>query len=114
MKITHYQKIENLIYEGKDARKVKIRWLIGEKDNPPNFYLRMIEIEPGGYTPYHQHQNEHEVYVLEGKGKFVDLNGNEHPLNPGTVVYVPSMEKHQFKNSGNTILRFLCIIPIIS
>lgn len=111
MKITHYKNIENLIYQGKEAKGVKIRWLIGDKDNPPNFYLRMIEIEPGGSTPYHQHESEHEVYVLDGKGKLIDLNGKEYPLNEGTVVYVQPMEKHQFKNDGENIFRFLCIIP---
>ncbi len=112
MKVTHYQKIENLIFEEEGAEKVKIRWLIGEKDNPPHFYLRMIEIEPGGHTPYHKHPKEHEVYILEGEGKIVDFNGNEHPLTEGTVAYVPPMEKHQFKNNGKKILRFLCIVPI--
>jgi quercetin dioxygenase-like cupin family protein len=111
MKILDYKEIENLIFNEEGADKVNIRWLIGEKDNPPHFYLRMIEIGPGGHTPYHNHSKEHEVFVLEGEGKIIDQEGNEHTLREGTVVYVPAMEKHQFRNDGKKTFRFLCIIP---
>ncbi|MCP2520178.1 cupin domain-containing protein, partial [SCandidatus Aminicenantes bacterium Aminicenantia_JdfR_composite] len=83
----------------------------GEKDNPPNFYLRMIEVEPGGHTPFHSHSKEHEVFILEGNGKIRDEKGKEYSLREGMVVYVPPREKHQFKNNGEGILKFLCIIP---
>ena len=111
MKIRHYKDVDNLLFKEEGASKVSIRWLIGEKDNPPNFYLRMIEVEPGGYTPYHKHSKEHEVFVLEGEGKVVDEGGNEYSLKEGIVVYIPPMEKHQFRNNGNKVLKFLCIIP---
>jgi quercetin dioxygenase-like cupin family protein len=51
------------------VKKTYIRWLIGTDSPAPNFYLREFELEPGGHTTFHSHENEHEVYVLEGKGQ---------------------------------------------
>ncbi|MFH1179934.1 MAG: cupin, partial [Candidatus Bathyarchaeota archaeon] len=67
MKAYHYKDIENQDVPA-PAEKVKIRWLINEKNGALNFAMRRFEVEPGGYTPYHTHDWEHEVYVLEGEG----------------------------------------------
>ena len=65
---------------------------------------------PGGFTPKHSHPYEHEVYVLSGTG--VVLEGNdEHPIKGGDVIYVAPDDVHQFKNTGDDSLRFLCLIP---
>ncbi len=50
------------------AAGCKVRWLIGEGDKAPTFAMREFEVEPGGHTPKHFHDYEHEVYVIEGKG----------------------------------------------
>jgi quercetin dioxygenase-like cupin family protein len=34
----------------------------------PNFVMRLFEIDPDGYSPFHTHAWEHEVFVLEGEG----------------------------------------------
>ena len=54
---------------GEGAKGVKIRWLIGEQDGAPNFAMRHFEVAPGGHTPHHSHDWEHEVFVLSGRGK---------------------------------------------
>lgn len=36
-----------------------IQRLITEKEGAPNFSMRIINIEPGGATPYHRHSWEH-------------------------------------------------------
>ncbi|MBL9124228.1 MAG: hypothetical protein JNG90_11390, partial [Planctomycetaceae bacterium] len=50
------------------AQGCTVRWLVGARDQAPNFAMRQFEVEPGGFTPRHQHPYEHEVYVLEGQG----------------------------------------------
>jgi len=48
---------------------------------------------------------------LEGEG--VANNGEkETKIKNGTVLYVAPNEKHQFKNTGSGILKFLCMVPI--
>jgi quercetin dioxygenase-like cupin family protein len=81
-----------------------------EPDGAPNFAMRQFEVEPGGFTPKHSHPYEHEVYVLEGEG--IAMEGNEQrPLRSGDFVYVPPDEVHQFRNTGDVPMKFLCMIP---
>jgi quercetin dioxygenase-like cupin family protein len=97
--------------EAEGANGVRIRWLISEKTGAPNFAMREFELEAGGYTPYHAHDWEHEVYVLSGEGTVVGEKGEE-LLRPGVVVFVPANERHNFKNIGKDPLRFLCTVPL--
>lgn len=75
------------------------------------FAMRLLELERGGHTPWHHHDYEHEVFVLEGVGEVVDEHQERHVLQPGTVVLVLPNELHQFVNTGAGLLRFLCLIP---
>jgi quercetin dioxygenase-like cupin family protein len=92
------------------ASGCRVRWLIGEGDNAPTFAMREFEVEPGGHTPKHFHDYEHEVYVLAGKGTIVD-GDQERPLAAGDVVFVSPNDVHQFRNTGREPMRFLCLIP---
>jgi quercetin dioxygenase-like cupin family protein len=88
----------------------RVRWLIGESDKAPNFAMREFEVAPGGHTPRHFHDYEHEVYVLAGRGKVID-GDQERSLAPGDVVLVAPNDVHQFHNTGSEPMRFLCLIP---
>ena len=109
MKVYHYNEIEEKEVPS-PAEKVKVRWLITEEMGAPNFAMRQFIVEPGGSTPKHTHQWEHEVYVLSGSGTV--LGGNEESIcRDGSVVYIPPNELHQFKNTSNEDSIFLCLIP---
>jgi quercetin dioxygenase-like cupin family protein len=92
------------------AKGMRIRWLITQKDGAKNFAMRLFEVEPGGYTPWHQHQWEHEIFILEGEGRARGEKGEE-PFRAGDVFFISPMEWHQIKNTGTGLLRFLCLIP---
>ena len=110
MKVNHYQQIESNAVDMEGAEGCRVRWLIGEKDQAPNFAMRQFEVAPGGHTPRHQHPYEHEVFVLEGEG--VVLEGDrQHTLRAGDVVFVRPDEVHQFRNPGDVPLKFLCLVP---
>ncbi len=102
-------KLEEVNIEG--AKKTKIRWLISQKDKAPNFAMRMFEVEPGGFTPYHSHSWEHEVFVVEGSGTFV-TEEKEYPFKAGDVIFADPEMKHQFRNAGESVMKFLCLIPL--
>jgi quercetin dioxygenase-like cupin family protein len=93
------------------AKNVSIRWLIGKNVPDANFYLRQLEVEPGGHTPFHSHEWEHEIFILEGQGRLNTSNGKSVPLEPGHFAMVSPGEEHQFENTGDTVLKFLCAIP---
>jgi quercetin dioxygenase-like cupin family protein len=88
----------------------RVRWLIGEGDKAPNFAMREFEVAPGGHTPRHMHDYEHEVFVLAGNGVVMD-GDQERPLKAGDVVFVSPNDVHQFRNTGSETMRFLCLIP---
>ncbi|MCK5059002.1 MAG: cupin domain-containing protein [Candidatus Aminicenantes bacterium] len=110
MIVKKYQEVEKsqVIKEG--VKDVSIRWLIGEDSGAPNFYLRLFEVAPGGYTPLHTHPWEHEVFVVEGKGK-INTGERSLPIEKGSFALVLPGEQHRFENTGDTTLKFLCIIP---
>jgi len=76
----------------------------------PTFVMRKFRIKPGGYTPLHAHDYEHEVYVLEGLGEVGDKQQSI-PIKQGSVVFIPPNEVHQFRNVGEGDLVFLCLVP---
>lgn len=110
MKIEKSENIAKVAVEMDGAKDVEVRWLISKDDGAPNFAMRMFELQPGGHTPLHTHPHEHEIFALEGNGTFV-FEGAEHPFGPEHVIFVPPNTEHQFKNTGNSTLRMLCLIP---
>src|SRR3990172_2462237 len=110
MKVVHYEKVASTTVETDGAAGCRIRCLIGEADGAPSFSMRQFEVAPGGHTPKHSHGHEHQVFVLEGTG-VVSEGDREHPLRPGTAVFVPPNQVHQFLATGNAPLKFLCLIP---
>lgn len=50
------------------AHGAKMRWVIGEKDGAPHFYMRIISFEPGEECPDHSHPWEHENFIISGRG----------------------------------------------
>lgn len=110
MKIEKSSDITKAAVTTEGAKDVDIRWLITRDDGADNFAMRMFELQPGGHTPLHKHPYEHEVFVLEGRGTFV-YEGKEHSFGPEYVIFVPAGGEHQFKNTGDSIIRMLCLIP---
>jgi quercetin dioxygenase-like cupin family protein len=92
------------------ATDVKMRMLIGPDDGAGVFHMRHFEVAPGGTTPHHAHDYEHEVLILKGAGTVKGAAGDK-PCRAGDVVWMPPNEKHQFVNGGNEPLEFICLIP---
>jgi len=92
------------------AEGCQIRLLIHNAEGAENFHMRQFTVAPGGHTPWHTHEWEHELYVLAGSGVVVTADG-EVPLSPGQCVYVEPGEQHQFRNTGDGEMKFLCLVP---
>ena len=109
MRIFHYDSVEAKDAEG-GSSKVRVRWLITEDMGAENFAMRLFELESGGYTPFHIHDWEHEVFILEGEGVVV-CGDEERLFRAGDVIFISPNEKHQFRNIGKSLAKILCLIP---
>ena len=92
--------------EGNPAKSTSIRVLTPEA---PNFVMRLFAVGPGGHTPLHEHPWEHEVFVVEGRGRTVGKLETE--FSAGDALYVPPGEMHSFENTGSGELRLICVVP---
>jgi quercetin dioxygenase-like cupin family protein len=110
MKITHFSEIKAKPVEDAGVSEVSKRILISVEDKAPNFTMRLFHVEPGGYTYHHSHDFEHEVFVIEGEGEVMTPEGSK-PFKTGYAIFVEPGEVHQFRNTGQTQLSFLCLVP---
>jgi quercetin dioxygenase-like cupin family protein len=97
--------------ETEGAEGVEIQWLLAEREcDAPNFAMRRFIVEPGGYTPRHCHEWEHEVYIVRGVGE-VFHSGEMTRFGPDTAFLIEPNEEHQIRNTGAEALEFLCLVP---
>lgn len=93
------------------AQGVTMRMMVGRGDGAPNFAMRHFTVDPGGHSPRHSHDYEHEVVVVEGSGR-LESDGEFCDLSAGDVVFVEPNVLHQFVNSGDEPFKFLCLVPV--
>jgi quercetin dioxygenase-like cupin family protein len=110
MKIKPIGEHEQKSVQMEGAAGAKMRMLVGPLDGALNFHMRHFEVEPGGHTPHHKHDYEHEIVVLRGSGVALSEQG-ERPCRTGDVIFVPANEMHQFRNTSDAPLEFICLIP---
>lgn len=67
------------------ASGAQMRMLIGPGEGAGNFHMRHFEVEPGGFTPHHQHDYEHEILVCRGTGTARTESGDQ-PIKAGDVI----------------------------
>ncbi len=89
---------------------ITIRWVIGQPEGAPIFALRVFVFAPGAVFARHQHPYEHEIFVLEGEGVAEGPDG-EVLMRPDVALYIPPDEPHEYRNTGDGVLRFICVIP---
>jgi quercetin dioxygenase-like cupin family protein len=104
---------EAVLADSTKVSGVSIRWLIDENIGAKNFAMRRIEIKRGQSVPLHNHSEEHEIYILEGQGKFYNDKGEVEKVDQGDFIFIPPNEKHGIDNKGKGNLIFLCLIPYL-
>jgi len=110
MKIKPVSEHEQTPVQMEGSQGAKMRMLVGPHDGATNFHMRHFEVAPGGFTPHHQHDYEHEILILAGRGVARSEQGYR-PFKAGDVIFVPPDEKHQFLNPNNEPCTFICLIP---
>ena len=91
------------------SKGLTVRWVINASQGATNFAMRVFELEPGKETPLHQHENEHEAFVLAGIGELETGDGKA-KLEEGSALFISAQENHCFRNTGDDTLRFIDVI----
>jgi quercetin dioxygenase-like cupin family protein len=111
MYITRLHEVEKITATLEGAKGVRKQIPLSREDGVPTTSFRVFTVEPGGHTPFHQHEFEHMNYVIKGKGTLVGED-REHELREGDFALVLAGEKHQYKNSSeNQNLVMICAVP---
>ncbi len=103
---------ENVTMDG--AKDTEFKVVVGKEQGATNFIMRIFKIQPGGHSPLHSHEWEHENYILKGKGEIRNSKGESISIKEGDVAFIPPFEEHQYYNSGNEVLEFICLIPVVN
>jgi quercetin dioxygenase-like cupin family protein len=108
VKVQNYRQVEG----NEAAPGVVMRVVAGPSEGAPNFAMRVFEIQPGSATSAHSHAWEHEVFVVSGQGVLRGAD-TERQLSEGDSVLVLPDEPHCFANTGDDILRVICVVPLV-
>lgn len=71
-------------------------------------HLKVLDVEPGGSTPFHTHVHAHEGVVMTGRGALRLADGRR-PLAPGDVFTVAPGAIHAIEAADDEPLRFACM-----
>ncbi len=110
MIISHVDNLAKTKVNHPEASLASMQVLVSPKEGWEGYVLRVFEVEPGGNTPRHAHPWPHINYILEGEGSLFH-EGKEVTIRAGSYAYLPSGDEHQFKNTGENTLKFICIVP---
>lgn len=88
---------------------VTVRRFISRQDGSDKLEMRYFELAPGARSNFEQHNYEHAVLVLRGRG-VVRLGQDVFPIQFGDAVYVEPDEIHYFQAAEDEPLGFLCAV----
>ncbi len=88
---------------------VTVQRFISRRDQSTNLEARYFELEPGARSNFEQHNYEHVVLVLRGRG-VVRLGEDVHPIQFGDAIYVEPDEIHYFQAAEDEKLGFMCAV----
>ncbi len=111
MKITRLEACESVPIDMQGVLGATKQVPIGKGDGVPNFSIRVFTLEPGGHTPHHEHDSEHLNYILEGAGELME-GDQPRQINQGDYILVKPHERHQYRNTGDVPLKFMCMVPV--
>ena len=105
MEITNLYKVPAFIT--KDGSE--IRELLAYRNSAVrNQSLAEARLPPGASTAAHHHvQTEEIYYILQGEG-VARIGHQTRAVGPGDAIAIPPGVVHQVRNSGQSLLKFLC------
>jgi quercetin dioxygenase-like cupin family protein len=92
------------------SSKARVRNFIANRELGTQSDIHENVISPGVIVPWHYHETEEVIVVLEGNGECRTKEGIEN-YSAGDVIILPPRVKHSLRNSGDTLIRQICFFP---
>jgi len=73
--------------------------LVGPSIGASGFINRITSFAPGSAIPFHSHNCEESVMLLEGEA-VLEIDGRHIPLQPLDTTWIPPNVSHRFRNSS--------------
>jgi len=108
--VGHIKLLESKSITSSEAKDASIQVLVSPIEGWDSHVMRVLEVKPEGYTPKHSHPWPHINYILEGVGELM-IDNKINQVSAGSYAFVPSDTIHQFRNCGDKVFKFICIVP---
>lgn len=66
-------------------------------------FVGLLQMDGGGAVPTHRDATEEFIYVLDGGGT-ITIDGTEHTLQPGSIVYMPAHAEVSYANGPEPLV----------
>lgn len=110
MIVGNFKELEAVQITSPEAKNAAMKVLVSPKEGWEGYVMRVVELEPDGYSPKHQHDWPHINYIIEGEGTLL-IGDTLNSITAGSYAYVPANTLHQFSNIGRAPFKFICIVP---
>jgi len=110
MIVSHKRDVKGIEIIDDNMKNVTKKVLISPEEGWKGYAMRIFELGPNGYTAKHSHPWPHINYIIKGSGK-LHIDGVDYDIEEGSFAYIPSNKLHQFINTGDKVLEFICIVP---
>lgn len=108
-KISIYQDIEGTEFPA--GRRTRVLVGVDSPLQAEHYVVGTANVHPGGGVPEHAHETEETYIILSGTGEMI-IDGEPVPIKSDDVIYLPPMQRHELKNTGDTEMRtILCTRP---
>ena len=110
MPVVKYSELKLADVNTEGAAKTLKANVIGPAQGWQDHTLRLFRVDPGGFTPRHQHDWEHIIGVISGEVRLT-IGGEVFELAERDFAIVPPNIVHQFENPHPDPVEFICIVP---
>jgi mannose-6-phosphate isomerase-like protein (cupin superfamily) len=87
----------------------EIRELLAQRNSCiRNQSLAEARLPVGGATMPHRHPRTEEIYYVLGGHGSMRVGDETRAVGPGDAVAIPPGARHQIRNAGSVVLKFLC------
>ena len=105
-KINVYEDIEGTEYPA--GRRTRVLVGVDSPLQSSQYVIGTAMVHPGGGVPEHEHETEETYLIMSGTGVMI-IDGEEVPIKADDVIYLPPMQKHELKNTGDTEMKTIFV-----